>query len=489
MFKTTISNTLLTSDAAQAFFPNITGDRFQNDASFLATLRALLAPRIGEGDSITLRFVTTSYRTGDVSGKNSSSVMTWINSYHSFADYTGMFVVHSFRGDADGNEASMKAVDQKFLETNPGYERLDKMTAFFAKSFPVACFVNAEKKNVVFFVDMMDIRKMHYLQTAILPAMPWYFDPKVGINEEEMNLVRALREKTADAYEEAIKVIASKYDFRSARVRQLLANFETRYERLERDRIREQIRSKDRDIDSYNDSIGQLLRQRNDLCVKLLGLETKVEQEGETSEIMEYFLCNRRLTLESVTDNDMIFCVSDYMSYFDKDMAERMIKNRGSYLYRNSEAMPKNKMEKFWRALFMDETVKLRFCAAYKFTIGSNVNPLTEHSFPPELNDYAPNPHIDRFHCMGNYSGTINKLLKDNNYIGALEQCIASCKSLNMGDSAVMQEFVQRLYGGRYGKCFELPDGKIVNIKQALEWIDEQEAASGKKEQEEKAHE
>lgn len=489
MFKTTISNTLLTSDAAQVFFPNINGDKFQNDSTFLATLRALLAPRITEEDHINLRFTTTNLRYSDIGGKSMAKIMELIRNELPIEPETGMFVVHSIRGDEDGNKLCFKAIGDQFLAKNEGYVRLEKMTVFFEKSFPVACFINESSKNVVFFVESMDIRKMHYLQTAILPAMPWYFDPKVGVSEEEMNLVRALREKNADAYEAAIKVFASKYDFRSARVRQLLAGFETRFERIERDRIKTQITQKDRDITSYNDAIGDLLRQRNELCTKLLGLELKVEQGGEASEIMDYFLCNTRLTLESVNDNNMTFCASDYMSYFDKDMADRMIKNDNSYLYRGHDTLTKPKMRKFWTELFIKETIKIRFCAAYSFAMGGNVSPITEYNFPPELSECTPNPHIDRFHCMGNYSRTINTLLQENNYIGALEQCIASCKSLNLGDSAVMQEFVSRIYGGRYGKCVELPDGTYVDVKGAIKWIEEQEAADGKKEKEAKADE
>lgn len=47
MFKTTISQTPFTSDVANGYFQNITGDSYMSDWSFLATLRALLAPRMG----------------------------------------------------------------------------------------------------------------------------------------------------------------------------------------------------------------------------------------------------------------------------------------------------------------------------------------------------------------------------------------------------------------------------------------------------------
>ena len=52
MFKTTISQTPFTSDVANGYFQNITGDSYMSDWSFLATLRALLAPRMGAEDRI-----------------------------------------------------------------------------------------------------------------------------------------------------------------------------------------------------------------------------------------------------------------------------------------------------------------------------------------------------------------------------------------------------------------------------------------------------
>ena len=61
MFKTSISSTPLTTDAANSYFQNVTGGRFGNDDSFLATLRALVAPRMKDGESVNLYFGSSSY--------------------------------------------------------------------------------------------------------------------------------------------------------------------------------------------------------------------------------------------------------------------------------------------------------------------------------------------------------------------------------------------------------------------------------------------
>ena len=75
MFKKSIASTPLTTDTANSFFRNISGERFGTDNSFLATLRALVAPRIKDEESITLRFTSTGYDASVVSSMPAERVV------------------------------------------------------------------------------------------------------------------------------------------------------------------------------------------------------------------------------------------------------------------------------------------------------------------------------------------------------------------------------------------------------------------------------
>lgn len=66
MFKANIQQTPFTTKAADACFQNIVGEPFGYDYSFLATLRALLAPRMKEDDSLCLRFGSSNYNAQDI---------------------------------------------------------------------------------------------------------------------------------------------------------------------------------------------------------------------------------------------------------------------------------------------------------------------------------------------------------------------------------------------------------------------------------------
>lgn len=489
MFRQVVTSTPLTTDAANNFFQRIGGESFQRDVTFISTLRALVAPRIAEDESVYVRFTASNYsatRLAEYSAKNAVREVVYAGEDCN----AGEIVVHSFcHTDQDSNYAWMELMKSTFTSVYPEWHLLDKFTDFYKKTFYTLCFINPTKKSVIIFVDNLSIQRMHYLQCAIFAFLPWYFDPAQGVSTLEMNLIGSLKLKDSAEYENCIAEIAEKYDFRAAKIRMLLAGFETRYEKLECDTIRNTIQRIMREIENLNQNIGQYLREKSDCEIKLLGLETKIASDSEDSEIMDYFMRNQNLVLENVNGETMTFVVKAYLEYFSDDMAQRMIDNANSYIYKpNGRAcnnlIPADDMKLLMKAIFIDQSIRIKVCAAYTFSMRGNVSAVSQYGYPPECRECTPNPHIDGFSCMGNYKQTINTLLQNHNYIAAIEQCAASCRSLNFGDSTVMSEFMKRIYGmsdrqSRVNmRCIELPNGSVVYPKEAIEWLKAQEATN-----------
>jgi len=484
LFRTPITSTPLTTDAANAYFDGrIFGNNWNRDISFVATLRALLDKRLGAEDHVYLHFGSSSYDASQLRCNNDRACINAITDEEEDTIY-----VHNFNGTPENNEAWFNFVEANIERHCPGWHRLEKATMFYRKVFKVLCYINPEKHNVMLFADSLDTSRMHYLQCGIFAFMPWYFDQKDAVDELEMELVKSLRAKTPDKYLDCLAKIAAQYDFKTARVRQLLAGFETRYERAQCEDLRYRIESSINSINDLNDRISSYLRQKKDYEIQLLGYETKIAQsEGQDSEIMEYFLCNKNIILEDVDDARMQFVVCDYVSFFDDEMLRRVLDNPTSYIYRvdgrdRGNIIPADDMKMLMKAIFLDETIKMRFCAAYEFNLAGGVHAISSYSYPDECRDYTPNTHIDRFHCMGGYEKIINERLRDHDYIGAISQCIASCKSLNFGDSPVMNEFMRRMYEisdrNVNIRCIELPDGSVVKPKDAIKYLKEA-AANG----------
>ena len=479
MFKQSVSSTILTSDAANVFFPTIVGESFGSDNSFLSTLRALVAPRMPEGEGIRLSFGGSDYNAAVVSETSTKRMVEMIcgNMHRG----NGQIYIHNLANREEANNiANIELLKRQFCEVYAGWQYHEKISVFYQKSFKVICFINPEAKSAALFVEQLNLQKLHYLQMSILAFLPWYFDTQLGMTEAEMELVYSLRERTPAKYEACIAELAKQYDFEAGRIKQLLIGFETRYEKRERDRVQRDIAQVDRNLKDLDTRFANYIQQRNDLCIRLIGLEQRLA-DGAPSELMEYFLCNRKLYLEEANDTAMYFAVRDYLSYFDEDAAQTYINNKNSRLYEYcSGYLTKERMEKLLAAIFIDQTPRIRFCAAYYFDLNGSVGAQYHHRFGPDFAGFKPNPHIDEFECMGNYKRTINEALTRRDYITALEQCVASAKSLNLHDSAVMGRFISQFThnGGSSYKAIELPNGQIVSPKEAIKWIEEQEAAA-----------
>lgn len=484
MFRNIISTSPLTDDMSNPCFPHITGEAYQGDMSMVATLRALIAPRMEEGEKIHVCYRTCNYNKSDLNGYNAEQVANVVIQDPCPPD---TIKVVGIRGDAEGIQISFDSLIDHLPTI--GFEEMVRANAYFKASFNMRCFINGETRSVLLFVEALDVRKLHAIQMLVLPMLPWYFGRSKTPSETEMALVESLSKKEPDDYLSALGKIASGYDFRTPRIKNLLAGFETRFERIEKDRVKNVIESIDSNVADMERRIHDLLTQRRENEIRLYGLTCKLEStSGEDSMIMEYFLCNKRLFLRNTTDDYFEFIVGDYLTYFDPDMVERTINNRDSYFYSSSSGPSRDDMKRLLNAIFVDQTIKMRLYGCYRLYLDGTCEAVTVNrdELPADFMNYMPNTHINRYHCLGNNKEAIRKCCRAGNYIGAIEQCVASCKSMNIGDSTVMEKFTNDLLRGRdtNNNGFELPDGRLVNHTGAIEWLKEQEAARGKKEEE-----
>lgn len=475
MFSEPIYNTPFTTAAANEFFRDtINGESWAGDATLLSTLRALLLHRVGNNSLYCFQ-------------------RTWGISLSRQGNYTKEQLIDAAHAKFDGEQNSFsvcwfssedKAANEKMYELcrdhyadREGWVKLDTITHFFRKSFDVSCFVHEESRRTVYILKEIDIRKYHCLQACFLATMPWYFDPTKGdkVTEKELALMEALRGKDKDAYLKCLQDIADECDFESEFVRRSLSRIETEYERSRLDSVKREIEDAMRVINDYQRTINDTLKSINRKNVELIGLQTKIENNTGESVLAEYFTCNKKLHLDYVNGTRIDFHVNDYMTYFDSDMAEQFISNRRSVIYRCGAPRDRaNAVEKLMRAIFIDETIKVRMCAAYSIDIQGGFNPLTGYDFGGDERDRIPNPHINQYACLGNYRQVINERLMSRDFIGVLEQSVASAKSLNVADGVVFERFLRDLYAGTNGKCLELEDGTQVTFTEALDYVEKE---------------
>lgn len=478
MFNTIIGKTSLTTKGADACFGNIRSEVYNGDVTMESTLRALLWARIPKDESLTVMFKIRTYAERTINEYSPNRVINALCDNHPAMERH--VIIHNIQTTERDASANFALVKNHFCNTFKNWSELKKIEEFYKKSFRTVCFINPVQKSVYLFVENLDVKKLHYLECSILAFLPWYFDAEKGVTKDEMDLIKSLREKTPNKYLDCIEKIAAGMDIKRKSVEVLLDGFESRSEKKECEDIRRQINDCIEKILELKRGIKNTLEHKADCEIRLMGLENKTKNEGSDSEIMNYFLSNKNITLEDVTNNTIVFSCRDYATYYDEDMLETLLENKSSYLYynRGGSSITAEEMEMLLRTIFIDQKLKMKFCAAYEFDIKGSVRGLSDFKFGYECKDCTPNVHIDNYRCLGNYEIVINEYLLKNDYIGAIEQCVASCKSLNWADSTVINELMRRLYGvsgsGKNVRCIELPDGSVVEPKEAIKWLKEE---------------
>ncbi len=482
MFRNSVQSTAFTSPGAEEYFGGkIVGMNYNGDVSFLSTLRALLGPRIKEGDMVSLQFSTV--RGDRVEPASMGDVPRHIAPIDGFYGNSNCITVANVSTVTMDDEASGKVMDKikKAFKNIEGYAEYPEIAAFYHKAFNVLCFVNPIIHSILVYVENLDLRKLHYLQVSTLALFQWYFDKEQGTTEDEMALIKSLRETDETEYLNCLNKLAGSYDFRSACIRKLLNGFESQHDRLRLENLNEQLDIIDRRIQDYLQRIGSQLRDKESVRVNIMGLEKKLANPAsDGSELMDYFIANKKLILDKVRASVVYFTVKDYITYFDKDAAEQVINNPRSPFYNRSAArIPDDKVKKLLTEIFLADKPRLRIktCAAYSVDVENrNIEGMRCYPYSSECSDCIPNMHIERHSCIGDYAQIFAELLTEDNYVGIIEQCVASAKSLNFYDGTVIREFASAFVTGAdyNNKCIELPDGTVVKPADAVRWLDEQ---------------
>lgn len=485
MFRDVISETSLTTPIANDYFRNISGDKVKEDNTFLSTLRALLGNRVPAGETLVFRYKRsantkgfwedndgTNYQIKSITGYNETdSIPSGCIIYYRLEHY-----------NAEANESGLNFIEKNFINVFPEFQRVQRVTDFFVKRAKILCFVNPELKTVFLFSGSINMRVFHYLQCGIYAMLPWYFSNGDRPSEDEMEVIRSLRENDSLPYKAAIKRIADKLNFRDFLIRKHLAGFESQTYRTTLETMSRQIDAFRNQIQDLYRRAREIMKQKSEAEIKSLGLMAKIADCSQESEYMEYFLANKNLKLVNSDGATVELIARGYVMFYDEDNARCVINNPTGVLYQpDGESMddyiPHEEMKKLLCAVFIDKKIKMRMCAFYRLS-RDGVSVSTGYDYGDDFLDCTPNPHIDRYRCLGGYEEAINTLLDEGDYVGATEQCVASCQSLNFGDYSVMKEFAYRLYGcgTRVNtNCFELPDGKITNPKGAIKWLNDEE--------------
>lgn len=473
MFNNYIESVTLVNDIANQVFRNIAGDTYNGDTSFIATLRAVLAPRVGD-NTVRLFFNTT---TIDEYTIKEHGIKAIVDSACTSLD-AGVIQILSVqsRYDAARNAFFDKLddADKGFLKTFNGFEDLPDVRDYISKVARTRFYINPSTKTSFVVVEKMNNRLWHYIQAFIPRLVRWFFESN-PVTEEEKALFTSLTRKVSVEYEALIEKFAEKYDLRAYAIKSIIGDLEKRSrERQISDVSRAIERAREelaRLLDAYTDKVAQL----DDYCIRHMGLVEALNKITEDSELIDYFTANKNLDILSSDGTRFDFIVRTYLELWDPEIFERSVQNKDSMMYTGYEVgykvlQPAENREKFFKALFSDEPkFRLKMCGYYSLDIRGAATSRSGYAYPQNCKDYIPNPHLHRFNCLGTFERHIIQAITNGNTIGAVEQCIASCKSINLAE-ATYTHMLETVFRSS-AKCIELLDGTCMTSEEAMKWL------------------
>lgn len=469
MFSRVINDTDFTKPYADEVFPNIRGSAYEGDVSFLATLRAVLGRRMKEDDSLEFNVITVT-----AEESISAVVATLLPLRNQFA------IVDLSTMPEEKREESLAYICGDFCKENSGFTLLTTLKKFYEdhSSLKAAPVINPTTRQSFIFVDSLDLSKYHFLQIGITNLLPWFFEARLRMNDAYYKLLHAMGDRDPEKYLEPLSDIADMYEetFREPKLRDALGGFEHQYERKRLETISSQIGTYTAQLVSLQNQYNQTLKVRGDLQANYEALECKLSKVSDgDGEVFDFFLHSRNLHLEEVKDDRITFAVTTYASNYDPDAIDRVISNPDSYFWGNSVSsgtiLTEQQRIDLVRALFIDETLRLRLCSCYDVQNHGGVYARDGYKYSSKFNGYMPNPHIQYHGCLGSYPPRINECLERWDYVGAIATCIASAGSINFMDSVVSRELFRDLFSKNCKACIELPEGTVVTPKKAVEWL------------------
>jgi hypothetical protein len=454
LFPTVIIRSDFTETNAEELLGYISADVVQGDDSLAATSRALLCDRLEQGETFRVSFIKNATASAEVLKHYYRRYSAW----HTYA----VFIFHLNNLDQDLSTAVDKALSENF-------KRAKDLAVFYKKMN--ADFFIGDNLSFIFLKGEIGLQEIHAVQAMLPRYVPKLFKIKKPTALEK-ELLESLLDIDNVRYESILQKLADVKNIREKSLSSKLKGIERIHLELELEDAKTTKSLRDRDYSSYMDMARNMLVKIQESNYTISGLKQSIleaESKG-TSPLLDYFVCHRNVRLDTVVRSSLVVIVEGYADVFDSDAFESYVSNPNSSFYVLTKGLIiQSKLEKLYRALFETETLKLRVWAAYTVGLVGSVVPYSGYAYTDATR--IPNPHIQKYGCIGGYETLITECLRRRDYVGALEQTSVSARNINFHDSTVMEDFSRQLISTTI-TCIEFRDGSLLTPIEAIKRLE-----------------
>lgn len=474
MFNNVVLNVRYWND--DAIMSNCNFDMFGNDCSFEATFKALLFGRTEEHFTHYVCNNTFGVN-GDINFETVKNKL-WgdldIGSLHN------IIIIGNIYGYADVRRP-LAVLDDKetgFIKNYPEAKELTDIEKFLNNNNEIITrMYNIPENNVaVILVHNLDIRKYHVIQGFITRYFPNLFERNVVngktvvvLSENERLLQRSLTKTDYSEYLRLLNKIAIEKNVRILGLKNRILHFEKdsyQYELNDKNNQFENIMYQIHDLESrYSDC----LRQKNEITISILGLEMRIGNCSENSELYDYLCAHKNIDVVKAEDNCLKIIIDNYIDSYDADAYETFSERGDIYNFDCGFEYEDRKlvMDNIFSA---DPKLRIKTCGYYELYLGNSVRTHSGYIYTGH-EDRIPNPHLQYHACLGDNKPLIDSCLQKGDLIAAIEQCNGSAMAVNIHEtSPTFKPFLRDLFANT-GKILTNTDGTDMTIREAIKWL------------------
>lgn len=231
------------------------------------------------------------------------------------------------------------------------------------------------------------------------------------------------------------------------------------------ERLGEQLTQIRKNIADYEKRIIQLKKQLKETTAEMWAALKSHEDEVELDEATVALVLNNpniKIIGVNKSSNKVTLSIHGVMKYWNKEEAK--------ILYERNEDSHKA----WFKAVFIDETVKLNIVNTVTITIGLHANCTSEdynNSFHYDLeNNAISNPHHSYYNCWGDYNAQLYDAAGRGDILETILLATNASLGINMADAPVMGR-LRELIRGNYVNlhCFIDSEGNYLSAAEIAE--------------------
>lgn len=408
--------------------------------------------------------------------KQASCVTSFLERFR-LIDGCPLFCYYIYKQSEDENQMKQKLKDN-------GFEIKESIGTFIRNKMCAEGFAVYHKtiNAAAFFVNSSDMKLYHVLLSFISLLYPSLFEEK-PMQPQDYDLVKSLSKNDSSAFIIKIQEAVSSYlcDFR----RLMLGNLIKAMHQAKIDAARSNVSSHRQRVDQAENEYVLAVRELKTIIANYEGLLATEKYEKADEDLVEYLSTAKEIHNLDVSGNVIYFTVATLLNNYNEN-AWQTFSQRG-YIYDGMyhttllDVFSNEKNRKLLLDNLFSESPEFSIKIAGNYSLDLNdcrVRTNSAYNYEnadPIYKSYLPNPHLRLFSCLGGYKDRVMRALRDKNYIGAIEMCIASAGSVDLDETEqTFRPFLGWILSNRE-KILKRKDGVEMTPEEALIYLIDKE--------------